>query len=503
MRRETVLLRVLLVLLMLTLGASLVQASTLTIMQNESPRAMDPANQAATYTGSILSHMYDTLLTVNPQGEVVPSLATGYTYSDDGLEWTFTLREGVVFHDGSPFNAECVKYTFERILNPENALVAFGRFNPIIDTVEVLDDYTVKFTLKAPYPAFALLLTINQAAIMTPTADEIVANRPVGTGPFTFVEYVSGDRVVMERFDDFWGPAPQVDRLVWRWSPEESVMVMALQAGEIDVAVPLPPTHADVLAASPGVKVFEAPGSAVFWLALNVTKEPLTDKRVRQALNYATDRQGLVDAVLWGHGTVAHSPLAPQYFGYDRTVAGYEYNLEKARELLTEAGYPDGFTMSISVQEAESKYAEVLQGMWREVGVNVIVDQLEHALWSAKVFAPLEENETMSVFASWSSILDADLMLTPLFATRSFPPASANLGFFSNARLDEILDRARTIVDPEERRELYAEAQRLINDEAAHVTLYYANTIFGVRDNVEGVWSQPSGQINVRSAVKK
>ena len=140
MRRETVLLRVLLVLLMLTLGTSLVQASTLTIMQNESPRAMDPANQAATYTGSILSHMYDTLLTVNPQGEVVPSLATGYTYSDDGLEWTFTLREGVVFHDGSPFNAECVKYTFERILNPENALVAFGRFNPIIDTVEVLDD---------------------------------------------------------------------------------------------------------------------------------------------------------------------------------------------------------------------------------------------------------------------------------------------------------------------------------------------------------------------------
>lgn len=494
--------RVLLVMLVLALGASSALASTLTIMQSESPRALDPSNQSATYTGSVLSHMYDTLLTVNPQGEVVPSLATEYSYSEDGLEWTFKLREGVVFHDGSPFNAEVVKYSFERILNPDNGLTAYGRFNPVIESIEVLDEYTVKFTLKKPYPAFALLVTINQSAITPPTAADIISNHPVGTGPFKFVEYVSGERVVMERFEDYWGPTPGVDRLVWRWSPEESVLVMALQAGEVDVVVPLPASHADVLARFPGVEVHEAPGSAVFWLALNTMKEPLNDVRVRQALNYATDRQGLVDAVLWGHATVAHSPLAPQYFGYDPTVEGYEYNPEKAKALLAEAGYPDGFTMSITVQESEAQYAEVLQGMWREVGVNVIVDQLENALWSAKVFAAAEENETMSSFASWASILDADMMLTPLFATKSFPPASANLGFFSHERLDEILDIAAATVDPEVRRELYHEAQRIINEEAAHVTLYYANTIFGVRSNVEGVWIQPSGQINVRTAVK-
>ncbi|HBN97290.1 MAG TPA: glycosyl transferase [Firmicutes bacterium] len=491
---------VVLLILVLALGSSVVAASTLTIMQSESPRAMDPSNQSATYTGSVLSHMYDTLLTVNSDGNVVPSLATDYTYSPDGLEWTFKLRQGVTFHDGTPLNADAVKYSFERILNPDNGLTAFGRFNPVIKRVDTVDDLTVKFTLHSPYPAFALLLTINQAAITPPSAADIVSRHPVGTGPFKFVEYVSGERVVMERFDNFWGEAPRVDRLVWRWSPEESVMIMALQAGEVDVVVPLPASHVGALEMSPGVEVHEKAGSAVFWLALNTTAEPLNDVRVRQALNYATDRQGLVDAILWGRATVAHSPLAPQYFGYDPTVQGYSFDPEKARELLAEAGYPNGFTMSITVQESESQYAEVLQGNWRDVGVNVIVDQLENALWSAKVFSPLEENETMSSFASWSSILDADLMLTPLFATRSFPPASANLGFFSNARLDEILAQAVNEVNPNVREELYFEAQRIINDEAAHVTLYYANTIFGVRDNVEGVWSQPSGQINVRGA---
>lgn len=500
MQKKITIFSVILVVLVLSLGSSLVAASTLTIMQSESPRAMDPSNQSATYTGAVLSHMYDTLLTVNSEGNVVPSLATDYTYSADGMEWTLSLRDGVVFHDGTPFNAEAVKYSFGRILNPENGLTAYGRFNPVIKTVDVLDNLTVKFKLHKPYPAFALLLTINQSAITPPSAAEIVSRQPVGTGPYKFVEYLSGERVVMERFDDFWGQAPEFDRLIWRWSPEESVRVMALQAGEVDVVVPLPASHVSALEMSPGVKVHEKAGSAVFWLALNTTAEPLNDVRVRQALNYATDRQGLVDAILWGRATIAHSPLAPQYFGYDPTVEGYSFDPEKAKELLAAAGYPDGFTMSITVQESEAKYAEVLQGMWREVGVNVIVDQLENALWSAKVFNPLESNETMSSFASWSSILDADLMLSPLFATRSFPPASANLGFFSNARLDAILAQAVQDVDPAVREKLYFEAQRIINEEAAHVTLYYANTIFGVRDNIEGVWSQPGGQINVRGA---
>lgn len=490
----------LLIVLIFGLASSLALASTLTIMQSESPRAMDPSNQSATYTGSVLSHMYESLLQIDQHGKVVPSLATEYSYSADGTEWIFQLRQGVKFHDGAPFNAESVKYSFERILNPDNGLTAYGRFNPIIKSVEVVDTHTVKFNLHKPYPAFASLLTINQASITTPSAADIVHRHPVGTGPYKFVEYVSGDRVVMEKNPDYWGEVPEVDRLIWRWSPEESVIVMALQAGEIDIAVPLPATHVDVLEMSPGVVVHEAPGSAVFWVALNTMKKPLDDVRVRQALNYATDRQGVVDSILWGHGTVAHSPLAPMYFGYDPTCPGYTYDLDKARALLAEAGYKDGFTMSITVQESEAKYAEVLQGMWREIGVNVVVDQLENALWSAKVFSPAEENETYSSFASWSSILDADLMLTPLFATKSFPPKSANLGFFSNARLDELLEQAAFEVDPTVREKLYFEAQRIVNDEAAHVTLYYGNTIFGIREGIEGVWIQPGGAINVRNA---
>jgi len=488
------------VVLALVVGSSAAFASSLTIMQTEEPRSLDPSNHSATYTASVLHSMYENLTALDEEYEIVPGLATDWEQSEDGMKWTFYLRSGVAFHDGTPFDADAVKTAVDRMIDPDKGLVVYGRLGPVIEEVEVVDDLTVVFHLQDPYPAFTRLMAIGQAAIVSPSVIDDVASEPVGTGPYKFVEYVSGERVVMERNENYWGEVPEVEQLVWRWSPEDSVLVMALQTGEVDVVTPLPPAHVSVLEQYQGVEVIETPGARAFWVALNTTKEPLDDVRVRQALNYATDRQGLIDSILWGSGTVANSPVSPGNFGYDETLEAYPHDPERARELLAEAGYEDGFSIAIAVQEAEAQYVEALQGMWREVGVDVIVDQMEGGIWSDAVFAPKEENEVQASFASWSSAtLDADMMLTPLFATDSFPPASANLGFYSNERVDELLQKAAFETDPEAREAMYIEAQGIIHEEAAHITLWYGNNIVGLQDNIEGIWTLAGGMLVVRN----
>lgn len=495
---------VLLVAVGLTVAAA---QSQLTIMQTEAPRSMDPANHTATFTASVLFPMYEGLVEMTEDQEIVPGLATAWTISEDGTVYDFTLRDGVVFHDGTAFDADAALVSLQRLLDPELGLAGAGRFQPVIESVEALDAGTIRFNLFAPYPAFLALMTGSQAEIVSPVAWEAgtLDRIAVGTGPYRFIEWVSGERVVMEANPDYWGGEPEVDQLIWTWSPEDAVMTMSLQAGEVDIAAPLPPIFAPSLAADPQVDVLEATGSRVFWIALTTTIEPLDDARVRRALNHATNKQGIVDSLLRGYGVPATSPLAPPNFGFDPTLEGLPYDPELAQALLNEAGVGDGFTVNVAVQEADANVVEALQAMWADVGVRLNIQVMESGVWSDAAFADIEgkaREEVHAAYASWATgTLDADGQLRALYHGDSWAPGSANLGFYKNERLDELLDIGASITDVDTRLEVYAEAQRILLQDAPHVWLYYPQALAAVNTAVDGIWLSPGGQLMIRKPV--
>lgn len=484
-------------------------ASTLNVMQTEAPRSMDPGDQTATYTAALLDPMYEGLLARSSDLTLKPALATEWKSDDAGLVWTFKLREGVTFHDGTPFNADAVVKNFARHLDTKRGLAASGRLRTFIDSVTAVDPMTVQFKLKHPYPAFLALLTTGACLMVSPTADAAgtIGSKAVGTGPYKLAEYKSGEYVLEEKNPTYWGGAPKgVDEIKWTWTSEPSVMNMALQTGDADVVSPLPPAFAKQIEANPDMKLNKSDGSAVFWVALNTKLKPLDDVRVRQALNYATDRDGLVKAIMQGYATPANSPLAPVTPGYDKTLAPYTYDVDKAKKLLADAGYPNGFATSIIVQEPDARLGEVLQAMWAKAGVKLDVRRMESGVWAKAAFADpagKQADGTGSVLASWSSgVNGADLQFRPLYYSASAAPAGANLGFFNEPKLDEVLDKAASTLDESARNALYVEAQKIVNDEAPHVLLYTTQDLYATRANVKGVWVVPGGQIEVKDAAK-
>jgi glutathione transport system substrate-binding protein len=462
---------------------------------------MDPADHTETYTSAVLDPMYEGLTRFDRQLQVVPALATAWQSSPDGTTWTATLRPNVRFHDGTPFNAESVVASFTRLLDVQRGLAGASNVRRAVDTVKALDPLKVVFQLKAPFAAFPRLLAVTY--IVSPKADHDgeLGRHAVGTGPYRFVEWKTGEYVREVRNEDYWGAKLNPKEIRWMWTTEPALMNMSVQAGEVDLVNPLPPIFADAMQHNPKVRLLQGKSSAVFWVALNTHYRPLSDVRVRQALNYATDRVNLVSSQLRGYGQPANSPLAPAVANYDAGVTGYAYDPEKARSLLAAAGYPNGFPLNIAVQENQVNFAEALQGMWEKIHVTLTIQRLESGVFSQTIFGNPEQKaatHTDSVFASWSSpTLDAERQLGPLYRTKSWSPAGANLGFYSNPKLDELLDQAAAELDPVKQHALYKESQQIISDDAPHVLLYYAVDLAAERRQVSDLWLFPGGQVEL------
>lgn len=480
----------------------------MTILQSEPPRSMDPADQTATFTGNVLAPMYEGLTQFDRNLEVQPLLATKWSVNADGTRWTFTLRSGVKFQDGTPMNAAAVVASFTRHLDTKRGLAASGRYRAVINTVTAVNPTTVLFTLKKAYPAFPRLMTGTAAVIVSPAADKkgTLGRLPVGTGPYSFVEWKSGEYVLEKANPAYWGKKPSIQTLKWTWSSEPSVMNLAIQSGQVDMVNPLPPIFTQVLKNNSKVTLLQGKGASVFWLSLNTKLKPLTDVRVRQALNYATDQKALVSSLLRGYGQPANSPLAPADFGYDAAAPGYPYDVAKAKQLLSDAGYPNGITISVASQEPDSNIVQALQGMWAKAGVTLKIMQMESGVWSEAAFGTPEQKAKAGInssFASWSAgTLDADGQLSPLYATSSASPAGANLGFYSNTKVDALLAQGSSETDSAKRKVIYAQAQRLISQDAAHVLLYYPTDIAAVNSSIKGVWIFPGGGIRLDDATK-
>jgi glutathione transport system substrate-binding protein len=466
---------------MLGCGPTRPPESRVTIMQLEAPLTMDPADHTASFTMDVLDPMYESLTRFDQNLEVSPSLATKWSVDPSGTKWTLELRKGVVFHDGTPFDAQAVVESFNRLLDPDRGLAGASRARTIVKRVTAAGPGTVVFTLRSSYAAFPRVLAVTP--IVSPLADKggQLSRRATGTGPYKFVEWKTGEYVLEERNDQYWGPRPAVKQLKWMWTSEPVLMNMSVLAGEADIVNPLPPMFAEALSRNPKVKLLNGSEVRVFWVALNLQKKPLDDIRVRQALNYATDRKALVRTQLRGFGTPANSPLAPADFAYDPQTKGYPYDLERAKTLLAEAGYGNGFALKIAVQEPDVDLVEALQGMWANIHVNLEIEGMEHGVFSQAIFGSPKQKAEQGidcVFASWAADnTDPDYQLAPLYRSNQWSPSGANLGFYANPHLDVLLESAAAELNEAKRISLYREAQQIISDDAPHVLLYYARDI--------------------------
>lgn len=458
----------------------------LVVGQVAEPASLDPHAVTAVNDFRINVNLYDGLVRYDEDSlNVEPALATDWSVSDDGLTYTFTLREGVTFHDGSAFDAEAVVFNFERMLDedhPYHGTGPFplaGQFYGSLDTIEATGEFEVVMTLSSPFAPFLSNLAYPSGLIISPAAvmqhGEDVGRNPSGTGPYRFVEWRSNERVTLERNADYWDGPPPVSGVVFRPIVEATTRVNELLTGGVDLIVEVPPDELAGLRSDASYTVYEQAGPHVWFLILNLLEAPFDDVRVRQAANHAINRVSLVDDVLQGTATVANSPTPPAFgSAHNPDIAGYDYDPERARELLAEAGYPDGVDVTFYVTEGGSgmldpvPMGEAIQADLRAVGINASIQTFEWNSFLGEVNPGLEGKADMAQMA-WMTA-DPDTLPFLTLRTNAWPEAGGfNSGYYSNPEVDRLLEAAQVETDPAERDRLYREMQEIVVEDAPWV----------------------------------
>ena len=478
----------------------------LIVGQIAEPKALDPAAVTAVNDFRILMNVYDGLVRYKSGTlEVEPALATAWEISEDGTEYTFTLREGVTFHDGSPFNAEAVVFNFERMLNEDHPYHDTGPF-PLafffssVSSVEAVDDLTVKFTLSEPYAPFLSNLAYPTGLIVSPAAVEQhgadFGRNPSGTGAFTFAEWRSNEAVVVEANPDYWDGAPELQAVVFRPITDANTRTAEMLAGGIDMMVEVPPVALSQFQ-DDAFQVFEQAGPHVWFLILNAKEGPFADKRVRQAANYAINKEALVNDVLEGTAEVAAGPTPPAFaWAYNEALEPYPYDPEKAKELIAEAG-AEGAELTFYVTEGGSGMLDpvamgtAIQADLNAVGLDTTIETYEWNTFLGQVNPGLEGKADMAEMAWMTN--DPDTL--PFLALRSdaWPDKGGfNSGYYSNPEVDELLEKARVATDQDERAALYKQMQEIVQEDAPWVFVANWKQNAVTNDRVEGFELQPS-----------
>ncbi len=462
------------------------------------PDSLDPANTDSNPGEAVGRMMNNFLVKFDAKLNLVPDLATSWTQSKDGLTWTFKLRKGVKFHDGTAFNAQVVKYNFDRFLGPEKPLKA-SLHTPIIQSVEVVDDSTVKFTLKVPFAFFLNNLAHSATAMVSPEAHKKwgkdLTLHPVGTGPFKFVEWVRGDRVVLVRNDDYYEGKPRLDRIIVRTVREDSSRVLGLEAGDYDLIVRIPPEDVPRLMREGRVRTYAEQSNRALWVKFNVTKKPFDDIRVRQALNYAVDKESIVKNIYQGLAAVIPTLVGPLNNGY-APVKGYPYDPAKAKKLLAEAGYPNGFKTNLWTPKGrylkDFELAQAVQQQLQAVGVEASLETGDWGSYLAALRKPPAENKADMHLLGWSpSTAEARWGIYPISACDQFYPRGSNLGFYCNKALDDLITKAVVATSLKARNQSLREAQELLVKDPAAIYLLATKETVGMSLKLHGVINSP------------
>jgi peptide/nickel transport system substrate-binding protein len=459
---------------------------------------VDPHSQTSIVVYNVLRHVYETLLWFDARGNVIPWLAERWEVSQDGLVYTFYLRKNIRFHDGSELNATVVKANIDRWIDPTVRVPARTLVGKI-DRAEIVDRYTVRIYLKEPFGLFdkaiAYFIPITSLDVIKKFGNQTITE-VIGTGPYKFASWEKGKRVVLERNDDYWGPKPPIKRIEWLIIPEASTRLAALLAGDVDYIYAPPPPDLERLRSDPRFEVITPTSNAYLHLSL-IPRGPLADPKVRQALNYAIDKEAIVKSVLFGLGVVADSAVPPHFLGYSR-MNPYGYDPEKAKQLLAEAGYSGGFKLLLIHPTGGSGFindkgvAEAIQAYLSKIDVSVELKTMDWPSYIAELTKPLKDKQYDAILRLYGpAIADAHFILYPLLhsSQRDYP----NINNYSNKEVDSLLDQAAIERDPTKRAELYRRAIEIIWRDAPWVFIAAQKQFYaGVKD-LKGIFIFPSG----------
>lgn len=445
-----------------------------------------------------LTGIVETLVILDEKMAPKPWLATSWEVSNDGLIWTLHLREKVYFHDGTPFNADAVKANIERIEKQRPGFLVK------LKSIEVVDEYTIRFTFSEPFAPFAETLAWGTLfAIVSPGAIDEKGNviKPIGTGPFKFQEHIPGDRLVMMRNKGYWGGIPKLERIVLKAIPDHETRIKALEAGEVDLITDNLPHHVSMLKRNPELKMFIEPASTSHFIIFNNNKTPFDNVRVRQAVRYAIDRNAIVEHAMEGVAIVGGGIVPPSLEKWVHPDIGVvEYNPEKARQLLAEAGWKDSDGDGILDKDGKelkvrfalnTEYlalyphqimAEIIQSKLRDVGIEVKLVTLEKGAY----FDGLKAGDFEICFDAYPFLTgEPDFVFYRSFHSKGDWNSRFGM-FYGNPRVDELLELGRRTIDFQKREEIYHKVEEIIAEEVPLFTLCYGKTINAMRDYVQG-----------------
>jgi peptide/nickel transport system substrate-binding protein len=456
------------------------------IAQGADASNLDPHKGGSAIDINLYLTMYDLLIRRTGEGKLELNLATSYKVIDP-TTWEFKIKKGVTFHNGDPLTARDVKSSYDRMRDPKTKN-PFRTFFIGIKEVFAVDDFTVRVITEKPDPI--LPQRVAFAAFVVPEkyikehGEEHFAKHPVGSGRYRFVKWAKMESIELEANEKYWGEKPPaIKTLIFKTIPEAGSRIAALQTGEIDVVSVVPPHMIPTLQKDPKIKVISGPSGRVIFIGFNLLipeAGPLMDKRVRQAINYAVDKESLIKHILMGSGEPLATPIIPLAFGYDPTIAPYPSDPEKAKRLLAEAGYPGGFETEFAASSGrylmDKQIAEAIAGMLSKVGIRAKIKVYEWGKYEEVRKA--HKVEPLYLLGWGNTMYDADGTLVPLLT------ASATYSNYSNPELDKMLMEARFEMDAEKRKKLYSQILKLIKEEAPWIFLYQQIDHYGVRDTV-------------------
>ena len=476
-------------------SAGIAQAQgTLRIAVPSNLNTLDPAKTKIGEEYIVNFLVFSGLTEIDASGNVHPDLAESWESSDDLKTWTFTLRDGVTFHDGRPVVAEDVKVTIERVMDKETGSTARVNFE-IVDSIEIVDERTIRFNLKQPYAGFAEILGDRQVRIVPHDHLDTIASDPIGTGPFKFVAFQPGDHVELAKNEDYFvSGQPKLDRVIMRIIPEQAAQSAALETGEIDLAWDVPPESVEQYQKSENVKLDSAPTSTWDGVIMNAAQEPFDDVRVRKAIALTLDKRALTEIALFGQGAPTHTMIPPSHRYYNHELPITEPDPEKARALLAEAGLEGGFDVTLYVPVGRPTRERLGLGtaeMLKAIGIQA---EIQRVPWDK--FVKDIEGKAAFYTDGFYSRPTIDTSIFPWYhSTGSWNKILWN---YSNPEMDKLLEAARAARDDEKRAELYKEFQRIAVEHPAGVIPYVRNHVNAYRPRVKNFESHPLMWLNLR-----
>ncbi len=463
---------------------------TLVVAQGADAKSLDPHGTNDQPSSRVAAQIYNGLVTTDQDMKILPALAESWEQPDPRTT-IFNLREGVKFHNGEELKASDVKFTLDRMLASPTVHHIIGA----VETVEVIDDYTVKIITTEPFGpllhhlAHTASSILNEKAV-TEAGDDYGQN-PVGTGPYMFVKWDSGDKITLKANHDYFEGAPKIENVIFRNITEGTNRTIGLETGEVDIAYEIEPIDKKQVSGNEKLSLIEEESLSMAYIGFNFKKAPFDNKLVRQAIAHAIDVDVIIDVVLDGAGSKANSPIGPKVFGYDKEAKLYDYDPELAKELLVEAGYPNGFKTTIWTNDnpIRLQIATIAQDQLKQIGIEMAVEPVE---WGAYLDGTARGEHNMFILG-WTTVTgDADYGLNALFNSETMGGAG-NRSFYSNENVDEWLNEARSSTSPERRIELYGNIQKQIMEDLPVDPLYYQTNNAGIKNIVKGFKLNPAG----------